>query len=284
MMHTADCAVAVPGSVSVGADLEAVKRKQQATWSSGDFGVIGTTLQIVGESLCEALDLRAGSSVLDVAAGNGNVALAAARRWCAVTATDYVPALLEDASRRAAGERLPLITQTADAEALPFADGSFDAVVSSFGVMFTPDHAKAASELWRVCRTGGRIGLANWTPRGFIGQLFGVMGRHVPPPSGVLPPSRWGTEAYLRTLFPVSAAGLHVTPREFVFRYRSPAHFVSVFRQWYGPVHKAFLALDPIAGQRLGADLLQLIENWNVSGDATMVVPSEYLEVVIDRT
>ena len=182
-------------------DLTVIKGRQQATWAAGDFGVIGTTLQIVGESLCEAVDLRSGSKVLDVAAGNGNCSLAAARRWCDVTSTDYVPALLEDGRRRAEGERLPITFQVADAEALPFDDGSFDVVLSSFGVMFAPNHEQTARELLRVCRSGGRIGLANWTPRGFIGQLFAVVGRHVPPPAGVTPPSKWGTEAHLDHLF-----------------------------------------------------------------------------------
>ena len=264
-------------------DLDAIKRKQQVTWASGDFGIIGTTLQIVGESLCEAVDLRAGARVLDVAAGNGNAALAAARRFAVVTAADYVPALLEDARRRAAGERLPLETREADAEALPFDDGSFDVVLSSFGVMFAPNHGRAAAELVRVCRPGGRIGLANWTPRGFIGQLFGVVGRHVPPPYGVTPASRWGTEEHLRGLFGTQAAHVAVTPRDFVFRYRSPAHWIDVFREWYGPVRMAFAALDADRQAHLEADLTALIDRFNVSGDGTMVVPAEYAEVVIDR-
>lgn len=264
-------------------DLEAIKRKQQATWASGDFGVIGTTLQIVGESLCEAVDLRAGARVLDVAAGNGNVALAAARRWAVVTAADYVPALLEDARRRAAGDRLSIETREADAEALPFEDGAFDVVMSSFGVMFAPNHARAASELVRVCRPGGRIGLANWTPRGFIGQLFGVVGRHVPPPYGVAPASRWGTEDHLRSLFGGHARHVTVSLRDFVFRYRSPQHWIDVFRQWYGPTRAAFAALNPEGRARLEADLTALIARFNVSGDATMVVPAEYVEAVIDR-
>ena len=204
-------------------ELDAIKAKQNATWSSGDFGIIGTTLQIVGESLCEAVDLRAGSTVLDVAAGNGNCSLAAARRWCDVTSTDYVPALLEDGRRRAAAERLSIKFQEADAEALPFEKESFDVVLSSFGVMFTPNHERSAAELLRVCRSGGKIGLANWTPAGFIGKLFGVIGRHVPPPPALTPPSRWGVEDYLDKLFRGSASDIHTTPRDFVFRYKSAA-------------------------------------------------------------
>lgn len=260
-------------------ELGAIKARQQATWTAGDFGIIGTTLQIVGETLCEAVDLRAGSTVLDVAAGNGNCSLAAARRWCDVTSTDYVPALLADGRRRAEGDRLAIAFQEADAEALPFADHSFDVVLSSFGVMFTADHARAANELLRVCRRGGRIGLANWTPRGFIGRLFTVVGRHVPPPAGLTPPSRWGVEEYLHELFP--AADLHVVPREFAFRYRSPEHWIEVFRTWYGPVLKAFAALPEDGQQALHRDLLGLVADYNVSGDGTMVVPAEYLEVVI---
>jgi ubiquinone/menaquinone biosynthesis C-methylase UbiE len=262
-------------------DFDAIKARQRATWSSGDYGVIGTTLQIVGESLCEAVDLRAGSKVLDVAAGNGNCSLAAARRWCDVTSTDYVPALLESGQRRADADRLPIHFQEGDAEALPFPDAAFDVVLSSFGVMFAPNHAAAARELLRVCRPGGRIGLANWTPRGFIGQLFSVMGRHVPPPAGLTPPSRWGTKDYLEQLFGRSSAEIHVTPREFAFRYRSPEHWVDVFRTWYGPVHKAFAGLSPEERDALERDILDLIGKANVSGDSTMVVPSEYAEVTI---
>ena len=225
--------------------LNAIKARQQTTWAAGDFGIIGTTLQIVGESLCEAIDLRSGSKVLDVAAGNGNCSLAAARRWCDVTSTDYVVSLLEDGRRRAEAERLPMQFQEADAEALPFADSAFDAVLSSFGVMFAPNHTRAASEMLRVCRSRGRIGLANWTPRGFIGQLFKVVGQHVPPAPALTPPSRWGVEDYLEQLFGGLAADIHTTPRDFYFRYRSPQHWVDVFRRWYGPVLKAFEALAP---------------------------------------
>jgi len=263
--------------------LNAIKARQQATWAAGDFGIVGTTLQIVGESLCEAIDLHSGSKVLDVAAGNGNCSLAAARRWCDVTSTDYVVSLLEDGRRRAEAERLPMQFQEADAEALPFADGSFDAVLSSFGVMFAPNHARAASEMVRVCRSRGRIGLANWTPRGFIGQLFKVVGQHVPPPPALTPPSRWGVEDYLEQLFGGAASDIHTTPRDFYFRYRSPQHWVDVFRSWYGPVLKAFEALPTEGQQRLEQDLLSLVHNFNRSGDSTMVVPAEYLEVVIVR-
>jgi ubiquinone/menaquinone biosynthesis C-methylase UbiE len=269
-------------ALSIG-QLEAIKAKQQATWATGDFAIIGTTLQIVGESLCEAVDLRAGSRVLDVAAGNGNCSLAAARRFCDVMSTDYVPALLEDGRRRAAAERLSIVFEKADAEALPFGDESFDVVLSSFGVMFTPDHARAAHEVLRVCRRGGRIGLANWTPRGVIGRVFAVMNRHVPPPAGLTPPSRWGMEDHLEELFRSPASDIHTTYRDFVFRYRSPAHWVDVFRTWYGPVHKAFAGLSPEGQGRLERDLLALVAEFNTSGDSTMVVPAEYLEVVVVR-
>jgi ubiquinone/menaquinone biosynthesis C-methylase UbiE len=262
-------------------ELEAIKARQRATWASGDYGTIGTTLQIVGESLCEAVDLRAGAKVLDVAAGNGNSSLAAARRWADVTSTDYVPGLLEQGRRRAEADRLPMTFQEADVEALPFADRTFDVVLSSFGVMFTPNHARAAGEMLRVTRANGRIGLANWTPRGFIGQLFGVIGRHVPPPQGLTPPSRWGTLDYLEQLFRSQASDIRTTNREFVFRYRSAEHFIEVFRTWYGPVHKAFASLSVEAQVKLECDLVTLIESFNRSGDSTLVVPGEYLEVVV---
>ncbi|MEE1656391.1 class I SAM-dependent methyltransferase [Microvirga sp. CF3062] len=264
-------------------DLEAIKVRQQGAWSSGDYAVVGTTLQIVGEELCEAIDLRAGQRVLDVAAGNGNVSLAAARRWCDVVATDYVPALLVRARERAEAERLPMTIQTADAEALPFEDGSFDVVVSTFGVMFTPDQERAASELLRVCRKGGKIGLANWTPDGFIGQLFKTIGRHMPPPAGIRPPSLWGQRDHLDHLFGHDATSIQARRKHFVFRYRSPEHCLEVFTTFYGPVLKTFAALQPEAQAALRKDLLWLISEFNRSGDDTMVVPSEYLEVVITR-
>ena len=265
------------------ADLAALKARQHGAWSSGDYAVVGTTLQIVGESLCEALDLRAGSKVLDVAAGNGNGSLAAARRWCAVTATDYVPALLEKAKERAKADRLMMEFQEADAENLPFADQSFDYAMSIFGVMFTPDQERAAAELLRVCKSGGSIGLANWTPDGFIGQLFKTIGRHVPPPTGARSPALWGTRARLEELFPSSKASVVATPRQFVFRYKSSAHWLDVFRTFYGPVLKAFGTLDATGQKVLAAELMELAARFNRAEDGTMVVPSEYLEVVIMR-
>jgi ubiquinone/menaquinone biosynthesis C-methylase UbiE len=265
-------------------DFAAIKTRQQAAWSAGDYGVVGTTLQIVGESLCEALDLRAGSRVLDVAAGNGNATLAAARRWCDVTSTDYVPALLESGRKRAEAEGHKIQFQEADAENLPFPDGSFDVVMSTFGVMFTPDQQKAASELSRVCKPGGKIGLANWTPEGFIGQLFKTIGKYIPPAAGLKSPSQWGTQARLEELFGATAK-VQATSRQFNFRYTSPQHFVEVFRAWYGPMNKTFAALaaDPDKQAAFQNDLLGLLEKGNRSQDKTLVLPSEYLEVVIEK-
>lgn len=261
-------------------DLNALKARQQVAWSAGDYAVVGTTLQIVGEELCEAMDVRAGQTVLDVAAGNGNVALAAARRWCNVIATDYVPALLERARERAAAERLAIEFREADAEALPFKPETFDAVVSTFGVMFVADHARAAAELVRVCKSGGKIGLANWTPSGFIGQLFKTIGAHVPPAPGAKSPALWGTRAHLEELFDTSNVSIATVQRSFVFRYRSPAHWLDVFKRYYGPVLKTFAALEPAAQDALQRDLLALMERFNRAGDGTIVIPSEYLEVV----
>jgi ubiquinone/menaquinone biosynthesis C-methylase UbiE len=275
-------AVIVNGAIGL-PDLAAIKARQQGAWACGDYAVIGTTLQIVGEELCEALDLRAGHQVLDVAAGNGNASLAAARRWCRVTASDYVPALLERARERAAAERLEIEFREADAEALPFASGSFDAVMSTFGVMFTPDQDSAAAELLRVCRRGGRIGLANWTPEGFIGQLFKTIGKYLPPPAGLRSPALWGTRARIVELFESHASSITTAQRNFQFRYRSPQHWLEVFKTWYGPVVKTFAALDPDARTALDSDLHALIARFNRSGDGSMVVPSEYLEVVITR-
>jgi ubiquinone/menaquinone biosynthesis C-methylase UbiE len=264
-------------------DFAAVKQRQQGAWSSGDYAIVGTTLQIVGEQLCEALDLRAGSKVLDVAAGNGNATLAAARRWCDVTSTDYVPALLKRGRERAAAEHLTIEFREADAEALPFADASYDVVLSTFGVMFTPDQDKAASELARVCRSGGKIGLANWTPEGFIGQLFKTIGRHVAPPAGVKSPALWGTPARLDELFGDQASEIVAEPRMFVFRYRSPDHWLDVFKSYYGPALKAFATLDDAGQAALRRDLLDLLDEFDHSDDGTVVVHSEYLEAVISK-
>jgi SAM-dependent methyltransferase len=264
-------------------DLDAVKVRQHGAWSSGDYAVVGTTLQIVGEDLCEALDLRSGQKVLDVAAGNGNASIAAARRWCNVTSTDYVPNLLERARERAQAERLDIEFRTADAEALPFPDAAFDVVMSTFGVMFTPDQDRAASELIRVCRHGGKIGLANWTPEGFIGQLFKTIGQHITPPAGTRSPALWGTRPRIAELFGSQAVSIDAESRNFVFRYRSPAHWLEVFRSYYGPLLKTFAALD-LAGQiALENDILALIARFNRAEDGTAVLPSEYLEVVITR-
>lgn len=261
-------------------DLAAVKSRQQAAWGSGDYAMIGTTLQIVGETLCEAIDLRSNQPVLDVAAGNGNATLAAARRFAEVVSTDYVGSLLERGRERAKADRLQVTFQEADAEALPFADGSFDIVLSTFGVMFTPNQQQAANELKRVCRPGGKIGMATWTPESFIGQLFKTIGKYVPPAPGVKSPALWGSKAHLDALFG-SSATLAALPKNFVFRFKSPKHWVEVFRNYYGPVVKAFAAIDPKAQEALEADLLALLDKFDVARDGTLVVPSEYLEVIV---
>jgi ubiquinone/menaquinone biosynthesis C-methylase UbiE len=264
-------------------DFEALKARQRGAWSSGDYAVVGTTLQIVGEELCEMLDLRSGQKVLDVAAGNGNASLAAARRFCDVVSTDYVPALLARGRERAGADGLAIEFREADAEALPFADASFDAVVSTFGVMFTPNQERAAAELARVCKPGGAIGLANWTPEGFIGQLFKTIGKYAPPAPGAKSPALWGTRARLEELFGTRAVAIEAAPRNFVFRYRSPEHWLQIFKTYYGPVLKTFAALEASGQAALQADILELIARFDRSVDHTMVVPSEYLEVVIRR-
>ena len=263
-------------------DFDAIKTRQQAAWASGDYAVVGTTLQIVGETLCEALDLRAGSRVLDVAAGNGNASLAAARRFCDVVSTDYVPALLDKGRERAAAERLTVDFRVADAEQLPMEDSAFDVTLSVFGVMFAPDHGRAAQQLARVTRAGGLIGLASWTPDSFVGQLFKTIGKFVPPASGLQAPALWGTEEHLRAIFGAAIGELRGTRRQFNFRYRSVDHFIDVFRNYYGPVHKAFLALPPEQQARLTEDLRDLLARCACGGEA-LVVPSDYLEVVITR-
>lgn len=263
-------------------DLAALKNKQRIAWSSGDYAIIGTTLQIVGEALCEAVDLRSNHRVLDVAAGNGNATLAAGRRFAYVISTDYVISLLERGRERAKAERLPIVFQEADAEALAFEDASFDVVLSTFGVMFTPNQELAASELMRVCRKGGKIGMANWTPESFIGQLFKTIGKFVPPAPGVRSPALWGTPAHLEMLFGPNAI-VAAESKNFVFRYKSPKHWVDIFRTLYGPVVTAFAAIDPEARKALEADLYVLLDTFNIATDGTLVIPSEYLEVVITK-
>jgi SAM-dependent methyltransferase len=267
--------------VTATVDLAAVKSRQQAAWGSGDYAVIGTTLQIVGETLCEAVDLRSGQRVLDVAAGNGNATLAAARRFADVVSTDYVGSLLDRARERVEAERMAVMFQEADAENLPFPDASFDVVLSTFGVMFTPDQERAAAELMRVCRPGGKIGMANWTPEGFIGRLFKIIGRYVPPAPGMKGPALWGKKAHLDALFP--GAVIVAEKKHFVFRYKSPAHWIEIFRTYYGPVLKTFAAIAPDARAALEADLYALLDELNIAKDGTLVVPSEYLEVVISK-
>ena len=264
-------------------DYAAIKSKQNAAWASGDYARIGTTLQIVGENLAEAMDLRPDSKVLDVAAGNGNATLAFARRWCNVTSTDYVEALLMRGRARAEAEALDIGYQVADAELLPFETATFDAVVSTFGVMFTPNQLKAASEMLRVCRPGGKIGMANWTPDGFIGQLFKTIGKHIAPPAGLSSPAQWGAKAWIQDVFATQARSIVINDRSFVFRYRSPEHFVEFFRTYYGPVHKAFLALDPAGQTALAADLHAAIARLNTAADGSMRVPGAYAEIVITR-
>jgi ubiquinone/menaquinone biosynthesis C-methylase UbiE len=264
--------------------LIAIKSRQQLAWASGDYSIIGTTLQIVGEQLAEACDLKWDERVLDVAAGNGNATLAAARRGCKVMSTDYVAALLDRAVERIKAERLEAKFLVADAESLPFESATFDVVLSTFGVMFAPDHERSASEMARVCRPGGRIGLANWTPDSLVGKMFKTMGRYVAPPAGVLPPALWGVEPHVRSLFGRAAASISVTPRVFNFRYRSAAHFIEVFRNWYGPVQKTFAALPPEKVVALDGELKELLNGLNHAGPDSLVVPSEYLEIVIKRS
>jgi SAM-dependent methyltransferase len=266
---------------STAPNLAAIKVKQQATWASGDFAVIGTTLQIVGETLAEAVDVCAGERVLDIAAGNGNATLAAAHRFAHVTSTDYVPELLDKGAARARAEGLDVRFQEADAEALPFADGTFDVALSTFGMMFAPDHRKTAAEALRVVRSGGRIGIANWTPEGFIGQLFKVIGKHLPPPAGLESPALWGAEPHIVQLFGPEAADIRCERRIFKFRYESAAHWIQIFRDFYGPTHKAFLALPPAGQKQLEADIKELLDRLNVGGRRSLVVPGEYLETVI---
>ncbi|MGZ8267075.1 MAG: class I SAM-dependent methyltransferase [Burkholderiales bacterium] len=266
---------------AVTTDFAALKQKQQATWASGDFSIIGVTLQIVGESLAEAAGVQAGERVIDIAAGNGNATLAAARRFAQVTSTDFVPELLDKGRARAAAEGLNVTYRVADAESLPFTAESFDVALSTFGAMFTPEHARVAQEMLRVVRPGGRIGLANWTPAGFIGQLFKVIGAYLPPPAGLQSPALWGTEPHVTELFGPQAESIRCERKTFNFRYRSPEHWLQVFRDYYGPTHKAFAALSPDKQAALATDITALLQRLNTAGSKALVVPGEYLEVVV---
>lgn len=264
-------------------DLVAVKSRQHAAWSTGNYPLVGTTLQIVGECLAESMDLRPDNRVLDVAAGNGNATLAAARRFCNVVSTDYVGSWLKAGMARAEAENLAVAFREADAEDLPFEDGSFDAVTSTFGVMFTANQDTAAAEMIRVCRSGGKIGLVNWTPESFVGQLFRTIGRHVPPPAGVRSPLEWGTETRIAELFQADSRVIEFNCKSFVFRFRSPEDWVDIWRQAYGPMCKAFDAVGETGRAALTADLIALARDHS-QDDTAMIVPSEYAEIVVHRT
>lgn len=268
-------------AIAIPSDLTAIKVRQQATWSSGDYHMIGTQILIVAEQLIETLDLHSTEQVLDVATGSGNAALAAARRGCTVVGIDYVPALLERARRRAEAEGLEATFFDGDVEALHFDDGSFDVVTSVFGAMFAPYHQRTADEIARVTRSGGRIGLTAHTPEGFIGQMFRTISGHVPPPAGLPSPVLWGMEAHLRELFMGKIAEMRTERRFYVFRAVSPQAFIDDWRRFYGPTLKAFEAVGEAGAPALETDLLDLISRFNRAQDGSMVVPSEYLEAVI---
>lgn len=265
-------------------DFEAIKARQKTIWDSGNYAILGTTLQIVGESLCEAIDLRAGDRVLDVAAGNGNASLAAARRYAEVTSTDYVASLLEKGRARAAADGLAIEYKVADAENLPFDDESFDVVLSTFGVMFAPNQDRAASEMLRVTRPGGRIGLANWTPAGLLGSVLKTVGKFAPPPPGLKPPMLWGTEPRMVELFGPKAADIKVERKQFVFRYRSAEHWIDVFSKFYGPLLKALESIDESARTALRTELAALLAQANRADETSLVAPAEYLEIVITKS
>ena len=263
-------------------DLAAVKSRQQATWASGDYAEIGTLVVPVAERLADAADLRAGSTVLDVAAGTGNAAIAAARLGTSVTAIDYVPALLDRARERAAAERLAIDLRPGDAEAIPFPAGSFDATLSVFGSMFAPDHARTAAEIVRVTRPGGTIGLASWTPESFVGAMFRTISAHVPPPAGVASPLLWGTEAHLAELFGADVAWSH-RQRTFTFRFGSADAFVEHFGAYYGPTLKALEAAGP-ARDALARDLHDLALEWSrLERPGPVALPAAYLESIGTR-
>jgi SAM-dependent methyltransferase len=271
--------VTTTASRSPAADLAAIKGRQRATWASGDYAAVAARIPLVAELLVDRADLAAGSRVLDVATGSGNAALAAARSGCTVVGLDYVPALLDRAGLRAAAEGLAIELVEGDAEALPFADASFDAVLSVFGVMFAPDQERAAAELLRVCRPGGTVALASWAPDGFLGDLFRTIGAHVPPPAGLASPMAWGDRDHLAGLLG-DGVGVTATERVYTFRFPSPEAFVDFFRAHYGPTLKAFEALDAGGRERLAADIAALVRGRDRRGGGAVAVPGAYLEVV----
>ncbi|CAN5655559.1 class I SAM-dependent methyltransferase [soil metagenome] len=264
-------------------DLSAAKSRQQQAWASGDYAVFGTALNIISELLCEAADLRPGERVLDVATGSGNAALAAARRYCEVTGVDYVPTLLEKGRERAAVEGLAVDFQEGDAEDLPFPDTSFDVVLSSVGAMFAPDQERAAAELVRVCRSEGKICMANWIPGSFAGELGSLFGRYSPKVPGLLPPTLWGSEERLQELLGEATESIKIFPRSFTFRYPSVDYYLEVLRDYLGPTRETFRALGSEEKDSLRRDVVDLVGRFNRSGDETMIVPSDYLEVVAVR-
>jgi len=265
------------------ADFGTFKARQQQAWNTGDFTMIARVSVLAGELLCEALDLRAGQHVLDVATGSGNTALAAARRGCEVTGLDWAPLLLERGRERVAAERLPVTFREGDVEQLPFPDATFDAVLSTAGVMYATDQEQTARELLRVCRPRGKIGLANFTPGSFNAEFSRVLQRYVPPPAGLPSAFRWGTEAGVLELFREAITALQVTPRAVIFRYRSVQEWLEVWRTCLGPLQQTFLRLDALGKKGLTDDLVALVQRYNRSGDATLVVPSAYLEVVATK-
>ena len=264
-------------------DFGAVTQKQQQTWAKGDFHEVARSVIPVSELLVQTLNPRPGQRVLDVACGSGNAALAAARRYCEVSAIDYVPALVERGKVRAAAEGTPIDFRVADAQALPFEDGAFDAVTSVFGVMFAPDQAKAAAELARVTKPGGRIGLSCWMPEGMVFEFFGLVAKHAPPPPGLLPPHRWGTEQGLRELFGGAIGKLEMQRRTVQQHYRSAEHALEVFRTYFGPTVRAFEVVGPAGADALAGEFLELYRRHNLATDGTYTSESVYLESIITR-
>jgi ubiquinone/menaquinone biosynthesis C-methylase UbiE len=262
---------------------EFVKKVQQQMWSTGDFAVLATGIVITGELLCESLDVSPGEKVLDVACGSGNGAISAARRAAVVTGLDYVPELLERGRERAAAERMEISFVEGDAEALPFDDGSFDVVLSTFGSMFAPDQQQAADELTRVCRSGGRIGMANWTPAGFVGQMFITIFKHAPPPVPIDPPLFWGLEPKVRELFGERVSSVELVPREVILRFQSPEHWLAVFTEYFGPLGVAMTRLGETGGPALAEDLLELARRENLAGDGALRIAAAYVEVLATR-
>ena len=260
-----------------------IVQNQREMWSAGDFTAIGGLTVLVGELLCEEADLRAGQRVLDVATGSGNTALSAARRWCSVTGIDFVPHLLDTARKRASLELLDIEFKEGEAENIPFPDESFDAVLSTFGCMFAADQQKAANEITRVCKKGGKIALSCWTPDSSFGEFSRLMATYITPPPNTRPPIVWGSKEGIERLFGDRISSLRTSRRTNYIRYPSPQLYLEHSKKYFGPLIKAYESLNEIEQFDLTKSVTEWVGRHNRSADETVLIPTDYLEIVATK-